>query len=114
MPVDLQAHLPLTEAAFYILLSLASQPRHGYAIMKDVRALSKGRVVLSTSTLYSALKRMLEGGWIRRVDEPQEGGNRPRKSYALTELGRRVVEAEIARLDALVGVARLRTASERA
>ena len=114
---DIQANLPLTEATFFILLSLASEPKHGYAIMKEVQTLSQNRVVLSTGTLYGALKRLLAQGWIERADEaeqtvPASGGNpdRPRKSYTLTSLGRRVLNAEIARLQSLVTVAQLRTA----
>ena len=62
---EIQSNLPLTETTLYILLSLAPGPRHGYAIMKDVRALSHNRVELSTGTLYSALKRLLDQNWIR-------------------------------------------------
>jgi len=105
--MDVSAHLPLTEATYYILLSLAPGSRHGYAIMKDVRALSHDRVVLSTGTLYGALKRLLETEWILRVDDPEADGNgRERKLYNLTRLGRRVLEAEVARLDALLDSAR--------
>ncbi len=84
-------HLPLTEPTFFIMVSLMPVPKHGYAIAKDVRALSEERVLLSTSTLYTALKRLLEDGWIERAGEdpdPDETG-RPRKSYQLTDLGRR-------------------------
>lgn len=113
--MDVEAQLPLTEATFFILLSLAPEPKHGYAIMKDVKALSDNRVVLSTGTLYGALKRLLERGWIARQDEPvhnREG--RERKAYALTHLGRRILEAEVKRLGDLVSVARLRTTGEEA
>ena len=105
--MDIIAQLPLTEATYYILLSLAPEARHGYAIMKDVRALSHERVVLSTGTLYGALKRLLELDWILRVDDPEANGSgRERKLYSLTRLGRRVLEAEVARLDALLDSAR--------
>lgn len=105
--MDVHAQLPLTEATYYILLSLAQGARHGYAIMKDVRALSHGRVVLSTGTLYGALKRLLEIEWILRVDEPDLDGNgRERKLYNLTRLGRQILEAEVARLDSLLESAR--------
>jgi DNA-binding PadR family transcriptional regulator len=105
--MDVNAQLPLTEATFYILLSLAPEARHGYAIMKDVRALSQERVVLSTGTLYGALKRLLESEWILRVDDPEANGNgRERKLYSLTRMGRHVLEAEVARLDALLDSAR--------
>lgn len=110
-----QLPLPLTETTFLILLSLAPAPLHGYAIMKGVRDLSEGRVSLSTGTLYGALKRLLEDGWIERAGEegPDETG-RPRKAYALTPLGRRILAAEVERLKGLVRAASLGTAEGRA
>jgi DNA-binding PadR family transcriptional regulator len=57
---------PLSEPVLLILLSLAEQPCHGYAILKDVEEMSDGRVVLSTGTLYGALRRMLDDDWIER------------------------------------------------
>lgn len=104
--MDIQSNLPLTETTFLILLSLAPQPKHGYAIMKDVEALSHGRVRLSTGTLYGAIKRMLEQGWIERIEE--DGGKengRNRKSYQLSDIGRRILEAERERLGALMAAA---------
>jgi DNA-binding PadR family transcriptional regulator len=100
--MDYQDNLPLSEAVFFILLSLAPGPKHGYAIMKDVEALSNSRVSLSTGTLYGALKRLLDGGWVRRVDEGLDGSGRERKSYALTQLGKGILEAETARMQNLV------------
>jgi DNA-binding PadR family transcriptional regulator len=112
--IDPQASLPLTETTYFIMLSLAPEPRHGYAIMKDVTALSDSRVVLSTSTLYGALKRLLEQGWIKRVDDPEPNDTvRPRKVYVLTDLGQRVLKEEVARLRALVTAAQLRPLEER-
>ncbi len=111
--INIQANLPLTEATYFILLSLAPEPKHGYAIMKDVMALSDNRVVLSTSTLYSALKRLLEQGWIERMEDPDPNETgRPRKVYRLASLGRRILSAEVARLHTLVTAARLRTVGE--
>jgi DNA-binding PadR family transcriptional regulator len=110
MTSDPISYLPLTEPTFYILLSLAPGKKHGYAIMKDVSGLSRGRVNLSTSTLYTAVGRLLDQGLIERLsDEEQDAGpGLPRKSYALTELGRRVLEAEAIRLQGMVKEARLR------
>jgi DNA-binding PadR family transcriptional regulator len=104
--ISLQANLPLTEATFFILLSLSPGRKHGYAILKDVQALSHNRVSLSTGTLYGSLKRLLEQGWIIRVQDrsaPENG--RERKAYALTHIGRRVLSAETDRLKTLVQVA---------
>ena len=97
--------LPLTEATFFILLSLAPGARHGYAIIKNVTALSCDRVNLSTGTLYGAIKRMLEQQWIVPSDLADPGtAGRPRKAYALTDLGRRVLQAETDRLQELASV----------
>lgn len=93
--------LPLTEATFYILLSLTTGRKHGYAILKDAAGLSDGAVTLSTSTLYSALGRLQEQGLISRVDSGDDGHGGPglpRKAYQLTEAGRRLLAAEMARL----------------
>jgi DNA-binding PadR family transcriptional regulator len=109
-----QSSIPLTETTLYILLSLVPGPKHGYAIAKDVQGLSNNRVVFSTSTLYTALKRILDDGWIERVGEdpePDEAG-RPRKTYQLTELGRRTFRLEAERLQALVATVQLRAAGE--
>ncbi|MDX1686351.1 MAG: helix-turn-helix transcriptional regulator [Candidatus Promineifilaceae bacterium] len=111
--MDVQERLPLTESTFYIILSLAPGPKHGYAILKEVEALSDGRLVLSTGTLYGALKRMLDSGWIERAPDPEpDDTDRERKAYRLTKLGRRILEAETARLRRLVGVAELHTEGE--
>ena len=112
---DALSFQPLREPTFFILLSLAPGPKHGYAILKEVEILSQGRVRLSTGTLYGAIKRLLDRGWIRRVDDPiPNDTDRERKSYALTELGQRVLNAEIARLQKLVNVAQIQTVEETA
>lgn len=109
------AFLPLTEPVFFILLSLAPGARHGYAIMKKTAVLSGDRVQLSTSTLYGAIKRLLEQGWIKRVEDEGEPENgRIRKAYALTHLGRRILEAEVGRMETLVAAARRSTAGAQA
>lgn len=105
-----QTTSPLTEATFFILLSLSPSPKHGYAIMKEVKMLSKGRISFSTGTLYGALRRLLEQGWIRRVSDPEPNPtDRERKAYALTERGRKVLDAEIERLKSLISTAEQRT-----
>jgi len=77
--------------------------------MKDVRYLSRDRVVLSTGTLYGALKRLLDQGWILRVDDSHDNGSsRVRKVYRLTNLGQHVLQAEVMRLNSLVTAAQLR------
>jgi DNA-binding PadR family transcriptional regulator len=96
----------MTETTYFILLSLAPGPGHGYAIMKDVQKLSQGRVSLSTGTLYGALKRLLEQGWIERVDDPAAAENgRERKAYRLTNLGQAALDSEFERLNELLAAA---------
>jgi DNA-binding PadR family transcriptional regulator len=106
MPQDIQSNLPLTEGTYFILLSLSPRPKHGYAIMKDVRNLSQERITLSTGTLYGAIKRLLDQGWILRIDDPNPNGSRrKRKVYRISNMGRRVLEAEVQRLNSLVAAA---------
>ena len=104
---EIAEQLPLTEATFFILLSLSSGQKHGYVIMKDVNSLSDARVTLGTGTLYGALGRLLDQGWIERVDEERTTG-RPRKAYVLSDLGRRILAAETERLRSLLSVAQRR------
>ena len=102
-------HLPLTEPTFYILLSLATGPKHGYGVMQDVEGLSEHRISLSTSTLYSALRRLLDRGLIAGVpsdpDQPPTPGL-PRKLYALSKFGHQVLEADMRRLEHRLQAAR--------
>ncbi|HXY25768.1 MAG TPA: helix-turn-helix transcriptional regulator [Candidatus Acidoferrum sp.] len=99
---------PLTEPVLLILLSLAEQPRHGYAILKDVEEMSNGRVKLSTGTLYGALCRMLEEGWIERFRE--NDATRGRQAYCLSRAGRRNLQFEVSRLKQLSRLASMRVA----
>jgi DNA-binding PadR family transcriptional regulator len=98
-----EEYLPLSETSFFILLSLAASPKHGYGIIKEVESFSGGRVILAAGTLYSALRRMLEDGWIERwEDVDSEEDSRERKLYGLTDLGRRIFDLETKRLKGLV------------
>ena len=99
----LLSHLPLREPTFFILLSLSPGPKHGYAILKDIEGLSDGRLKLSTGTLYGAIKRLLDDDWICLADDPLPiNSDRQRKAYALTDEGRRILNAETERLRSLV------------
>ncbi len=98
--------LPLTEPVLLILLSLAEQPRHGYSILKDVEQMSDGRVVLSTGTLYGALRRLLDDEWIERIEE--EDTPRGRQAYRLTSRGRKNLQLEVGRMKQLTRLANLR------
>lgn len=108
--MKLEPTSPLTEATFFILLSLSPSAKHGYAIMKEVKEISGGRIVFSTGTLYGALRRLLEQGWIKRVSDPEPNPtDRERKAYALTDKGRKAVNTETERLRALLRTAEQRT-----
>ena len=91
-------NIALTEAVFYILLSL-NEPLHGYGIMQNAEKLSSGRVKLAAGTLYGAINTLLEKGWITSV--PGENGDR-KKEYVITEAGRDILRAEYTRLKELV------------
>lgn len=94
--------LPLSPQTFHILVALAAGDRHGYAIMRDVAERSGGKLRLSAGTLYGSVKRMLEQGLIveLRSDERPDGpdGDERRRHYRLTPFGRKVAQAEAARL----------------
>lgn len=114
---ELNERLPLTETVFLILLSLSNEDRHGYAIMKDVEALSDGRVQFSTGTLYGALRRLLEEDCIEReegVDMRSEADGRKRKYYSLTQTGRQLLELELRRMQKLSETAIIRTSEAEA
>ena len=98
----------MTEPVLLILLSLADRPRHGYAILQDTEKMSAGRVRLSTGTLYGALRRLLEDGWIERFKE--EDNSRGKQAYRLTRLGQGNLQREVNRLKHLTRVASLRVA----
>lgn len=91
-------HIALTEATYYILLSLYT-PQHGYGIMQQTERLSGGRIRLAAGTLYGALNSLCEKGWI--VPLPAMGESR-KKEYKLTEKGLAVLKNELRRLRQLV------------
>ena len=85
---------PLTEAVYYILLSLL-EPLHGYGIIQNVEKLSGGRVRLAAGTLYGAINTLLEKGWIVALEG--EADSR-KKEYVITETGREMLQKEVRRL----------------
>lgn len=100
--------LPLTPAVFHILLALADGEKHGYAIMKEVEAISEGTVNMGSGTLYGSIKRMLKAGLIEETDErpDPEMDHQQRRYYRLSDFGERVLRAESFRLEAVVRAAR--------
>ncbi|MCH5263440.1 MAG: helix-turn-helix transcriptional regulator [Lachnospiraceae bacterium] len=92
------ANSALTEAVYYILLSL-TEPLHGYGIMQNVSQLSNGRVNLAAGTLYGAINTLLEKNWINAL--PGESDSR-KKEYLITETGKQMLRSELARLNELI------------
>lgn len=99
MSKKIQKLSPLTEATYYILVSLV-HPLHGYGIMKKVEAMSEGRVQLAAGTLYGALNTMLENKLIQLIGEDET--NPRRKIYQMTELGKELLEYETDRLQEML------------
>lgn len=98
---------PLTPATFQILLALAAGERHGYAIMREVEALTAGRVRLGPGTLYRTLRTLLAAGLIAEAAErpAPDADDERRRYYRLTTAGHRAAAAEAARLARLVALA---------
>ncbi len=107
---DAAAFLPLPQATFHILVALADQDRHGYAIIQDVAARTNGELKLSPGTLYRSIQRMLEQGLVveTRTRPAPEDDDERRRYYRITPLGVAVAKAEARRLANLVRMARAR------
>src|SRR5437660_10037622 len=98
---------PLTPAMFNVLLALAGEDLHGYAILKDVEEQTAGEVQLSTGTLYGIIKRLLaEGLIVESRHRPAEDDDQRRRYYRLTEEGRQVAVTEAMRMEKLLARAR--------
>lgn len=105
---DSETQEALTPAMFHVLLALAEEEMHGYAILKEVERRTGGKVRLSAGTLYGIIKRLNEEGWIAESSRrPAEAfDDERRRYYRLTEAGRRVAVAEARRLEELLAMAR--------
>ncbi len=108
IPEEMRQLLPLTPAVFFVLLSLADGEKHGYAIMREMTALSGGKFRMGPGTLYTTLQRLLDLALIEEVQGP--GGpiehESRRRYYRLTGNGKLLLEAEIGRMDSVVRLAR--------
>lgn len=107
---DLRSRLPLSPPVFHILLSLAGGQLHGYAILKEIARSTEGRVEPSTGTLYAAVKRLLEDGFIEESDDrPGDAlDDERRRYYRLTDRGRELARLESQRHVDLAALARER------
>jgi DNA-binding PadR family transcriptional regulator len=101
--------LPLPPATFHILLALSDQPRHGYAIIQDVEARTRGELRMSAGTLYRSIARMVEQGLIAEVDQRRSATDDARRRYyRLTSFGDACARAEMRRLSELLRLGRQR------
>ncbi len=108
--LDPQELLPLTSAAFQILMALADRERHGYAIMQEIDRATSSQVRLGPGTLYGNIKRLLRRGLIEETTKRPDPAldDERRRYYRLTRFGRDVARAEAERLESLVAEARQR------
>lgn len=108
-PRGAQEFLPLKADVLLVLLSLASQPLHGYGIIRDVDERSNGQVLLQTGALYRMLRGLLNDGLIVECEQPDDAPNddERRRYYTLTRLGETVTDAEVERMARLVRAARM-------
>lgn len=93
----IQKYSPLTEATYYILISMI-EPIHGYKLMQNVEQMTEGQVKLGPGTLYGATSKLVKDG----VIEPVESKEERRKSYKLTDLGKEIIKLEYKRLNLLI------------
>jgi DNA-binding PadR family transcriptional regulator len=102
---DPRSFLPLTPLAFQVLLSIADQPRHGYAILQEISERTDGAITLRTGTLYTLLQRLLDEALIEETDRrpSADDDDARRRYYRPTSLGAAVLEAEARRLELAVG-----------
>jgi DNA-binding PadR family transcriptional regulator len=106
--VDPESFLPLTPAVFYVLVALAAGDKHGYAILKEVRRQTDGRVTLNVGTLYAVLKRLEQDGLIGEApSRPAPSLDDERRRYfSITALGEMVAAAEARRMERAIALAR--------
>ena len=107
---EIEANPPLTPAMFHVLLALAGDDLHGYAILKEVELRTAGEVKLSTGTLYGIIKRLLNDGLISELRQrpAARDDDERRRYYRLTPKGREIAELEAERLEKVVALARAR------
>lgn len=102
--------LPLAPASLHILLSLAGEDLHGYAIMQEVARQSQGKYKLGPGTLYDNLQKLIRRRWVEELGRRLGDDDPRRRYYRLTSVGQGVLEAETARLAGVVREARSRMA----
>ncbi len=104
-----RGHLPLRSVELDILLAVVDRPCHGYAILQETEARAGGHPGFEIPTLYRALRRLRDVGLVRAADPPASAVDERREYWQATALGRRVLEAELRRLEAIIAAGRART-----
>ena len=105
---DPSKQLPLTPVVLHILLALAGerQGKHGYALAREVEEVSGGQIRMGPGTLYGSIQRMLDASLIEESSRRGSGDDERRRFYRMTPFGRRVLDLELTRLDAVMAIAR--------
>jgi DNA-binding PadR family transcriptional regulator len=108
MASDPSSQLPLTPVVLHMLLALAGerQGKHGYALAKEVEDVSGGQIRMGPGTLYGSIQRMIDAGLIEESSRRAADDDDRRRYYRMTPFGRRVLELELARLNAVLAIAR--------
>ena len=108
MKTEAESLLPLPPTTFHILVALADEDRHGYAVIKDIAARTGGTLTLSPGTLYRSIDRMVQQGLIREISSrpAREMDDERRRYYRITPFGRDVAMAESRRLAQMLDLAR--------
>ena len=116
MKTEFDQFLPLSTAALHILLALSNEDRHGYGIMQEIARQSGGQYKLGPGTLYDNLEKLLGKGFVQEAPKRSPQDDPRRRYYRLTGTGRRLLAAELARLEGVVreGKAKLRLNPRRA
>lgn len=111
---DADNFLPLSPANLYILLSLAAEDRHGYGIMQEVARQSDGKYKLGPGTLYDNLQKLMNHGIVEEAPRRSAEDDPRRRYYRLTSFGRKVLAADVERLEELIHAAKARLRPRRA
>lgn len=112
LPDEIRRLVPLTPAVFYVLLSLSSGPKHGYAIMQETNTLSDENFRMGPATLYSTIQRLVG---MELIDEMAggDGEDSRRRYYELTKMGRRLLETDVSRMSTVARMAAARLVQSR-
>jgi DNA-binding PadR family transcriptional regulator len=108
MKDNLQELLPLSAATFYILLALSDEDRHGYGVMQEVARQSEGRYKLGPGTFYDNLEKLIDHGMVKEVPRKSANDDPRRRYYRMSGFGRKLLLAEVSRLDSVVREAKVR------